>query len=291
MPPGTGSLWIGGDVNAGTAGTNTRKIGRIVVPTYADPTLGATLLGFDSNGDDSATITNRTYDTVSFGGMKKITNATSPMGIVFCVASERSATAANKKVYPLEMDANAAKFNVQPKYGSYNLVTTNDLATVATSGSYNDLSNKLVAGTDYIAPPSSPSSGNVLTYNGSAWTASAPATELPTQTGNSGKFLTTNGSAVSWANAPTEIPTQTGNSGKFLTTNGSAVSWASAPTEIPTQTGNSGKFLTTNGSAVSWGSVSGTLPSVSSTDNGKFLKVVNGAWAAASLPTYNGGVS
>jgi hypothetical protein len=34
-----------------------------------------------------------------------------------------------------------------------------------------------------------------------------------------------------------------------------------------------------------------SLPSVTSTDNGKVLTVVNGAWAAASLPIYNGGVS
>ena len=33
-----------------------------------------------------------------------------------------------------------------------------------------------------------------------------------------------------------------------------------------------------------------TLPTVTASDNNKFLKVVNGAWAAASLPTYNGGV-
>lgn len=32
------------------------------------------------------------------------------------------------------------------------------------------------------------------------------------------------------------------------------------------------------------------LPAVTSSDNGKFLQVVNGAWVAASLPTYNGGV-
>lgn len=38
-------------------------------------------------------------------------------------------------------------------------------------------------------------------------------------------------------------------------------------------------------------SVSSPLPSVTSSDNGKVLTVVNGAWAAASLPTYNGGVS
>lgn len=35
----------------------------------------------------------------------------------------------------------------------------------------------------------------------------------------------------------------------------------------------------------------GGLPSVSASDNGKVLMVVNGAWAAASLPTYNGEVS
>ena len=32
-------------------------------------------------------------------------------------------------------------------------------------------------------------------------------------------------------------------------------------------------------------------PAVTAADNGKVLMVVNGAWAAASLPTYNGGVS
>lgn len=38
-------------------------------------------------------------------------------------------------------------------------------------------------------------------------------------------------------------------------------------------------------------SVDSPLPSVTASDNGKVLTVVNGAWAAASLPTYNGGVS
>ena len=100
---GTGSIWVGGNVNANTATNNQRHLARIVVPSYADVTLGATLLGFDSSGDSDANITGKTYDVVSFGGMKKITNATSPMAIVFCVASERAATAATKKVYPLIM--------------------------------------------------------------------------------------------------------------------------------------------------------------------------------------------
>ena len=61
-----------------------------------------------------------------------------------------------------------------------------------------ELQGALTAGADYITPPSSPSSGDVLTYNGTTWTASTPASGLPSQTGNSGKFLTTNGSAASW---------------------------------------------------------------------------------------------
>lgn len=36
---------------------------------------------------------------------------------------------------------------------------------------------------------------------------------------------------------------------------------------------------------------SAALPSVTAADNGKILRVVGGAWAAASLPVYNGGVS
>lgn len=42
--------------------------------------------------------------------------------------------------------------------------------------------------------------------------------------------------------------------------------------------------------AVEWGAVD-ALPSITSSDNNKVLMVVNGAWAAASLPIYNGGVS
>lgn len=39
-----------------------------------------------------------------------------------------------------------------------------------------------------------------------------------------------------------------------------------------------------------WTNAPSGLPSVSASDNGKILQVVNGAWAVASLPTYNGGV-
>ena len=40
-----------------------------------------------------------------------------------------------------------------------------------------------------------------------------------------------------------------------------------------------------------WTNSGSGLPSVSASDNGKILKVVNGVWTAATLNTYNGGVS
>lgn len=40
-----------------------------------------------------------------------------------------------------------------------------------------------------------------------------------------------------------------------------------------------------------WTNAESGLPTVSASDNGKILKVVNGAWAAANLNVYNGGVS
>lgn len=46
-----------------------------------------------------------------------------------------------------------------------------------------------------------------------------------------------------------------------------------------------------NGAIRQWTNGEPAPPAVTAADNGKVLMVVNGAWAAASLPTYNGGVS
>ena len=126
---GTGSLIIGGDVNAGTLTNGARKLARVAIPTQTNIDLTAILLGFDSSGDADLNITNKSYDNIAFGGSKKITNATSPMSISFCVATERNAKEASKKRYTLEMDSNEARFNVQPKYNGVNLATTVDLQT------------------------------------------------------------------------------------------------------------------------------------------------------------------
>lgn len=152
-------------------------------------------------------------------------------------------------------------------------------ATVATSGSYNDLSNKPTIPTvptnvssftndaGYLT-----SSTGVTSFNGShgAITYTAPVTSV---NGSTGAVTVT-------------VPTKTSdlnNDSGFITTavtsfngNTGAVTYTAPVTSVNGATG-----------AVTIPS----LPSVTSSDNGKVMMVVNGAWAAASLPTYNGEVS
>jgi chemotaxis protein histidine kinase CheA len=143
---GTGSLWIGGNVNSGNLSNKNRHIARISVPSYNDITKATTMLGFDSSGDNTLSVANNNYDTLSFGGQKKITNATSPMAIGFCVTKTRESTGATDKVIPLEMDANEVRFNAQPNYKGNNLVTDIELQdAVANAGdvSYEDLDEEV----------------------------------------------------------------------------------------------------------------------------------------------------
>ena len=54
----------------------------------------------------------------------------------------------------------------------------------------------------------------------------------------------------------------------------------------PGTAGTNGQVLTSNGNGgQSWQTISGLLPAVTSSDNGKFLQVSNGAWAAVTVPT------
>ena len=75
---------------------------------------------------------------------------------------------------------------------------------------------------------------------------------------------------------------------KLNSSTGWSVTTREAYTKIATGTGLSKSY--SNGTLTL--SYSGSsLPSVTSSDNGKVLTVVNGAWAAANLPIYEGGVS
>ena len=65
---------------------------------------------------------------------------------------------------------------------------------------------------------------------------------------------------------------------------------ASDVSAIPsTLTGTAGQVLTKTADGQEWKDAAKELPAVTTADNGKFLRVVNGAWAAAEIANANGG--
>lgn len=56
-----------------------------------------------------------------------------------------------------------------------------------------------------------------------------------------------------------------------------------------TLTGTAGQVLTKTANGQEWKDAAKELPAVTASDNGKFLRVVNGAWAAAEIANANGG--
>lgn len=93
-----------------------------------------------------------------------------------------------------------------------------NFATVATSGSYNDLSNKptipIVNNSTITFTQGGVTKGTITLNQSSSETIafeSGGGTDLPDQTGHSGDFLTTNGASVSWGAAPvTSVNSKTG---------------------------------------------------------------------------------
>lgn len=243
-----------GEGGAGTADVTTTPI------TVASGGTGATTtaearsnLGLTATGQDTtyAFRSNNLSDLASASSAR--TNL--GLGTAAITASTDYATAAQGSL---------ADSAVQP----------GDLAAVATSGSYNDLSDlpSLFSGDydDLSNKPTIPtnindlgdvtitsaSNGQVLSYNGSAWvnsTASGSGTvtsvdmTVPTGLSVSGNPVTSSGTlAVTYASGYS-IPTTTkqGN-------------WDDSYTFVaafPSQTSNSGKYLTTDGSALSWGTL------------------------------------
>lgn len=65
---------------------------------------------------------------------------------------------------------------------------------------------------------------------------------------------------------------------------------ASDVSAIPsTLTGTVGQVLTKTADGQEWKDAAKELPAVTTADNGKFLRVVSGAWAAVSISNANGG--
>ena len=65
---------------------------------------------------------------------------------------------------------------------------------------------------------------------------------------------------------------------------------ASDVSAIPsTLTGTAGQVLTKTADGQEWKDATKELPNVTTADNGKFLRVVNGVWAAVEIANANGG--
>lgn len=56
-----------------------------------------------------------------------------------------------------------------------------------------------------------------------------------------------------------------------------------------TLTGTVGQVLTKTANGQEWKDAAKELPNVTTADNGKFLRVVNGAWATVAIANANGG--
>ena len=56
-----------------------------------------------------------------------------------------------------------------------------------------------------------------------------------------------------------------------------------------TLTGTAGQVLTKTADGQEWKDAAKELPAVTDSDNGKFLRVVNGSWAAVEIANANGG--
>lgn len=56
-----------------------------------------------------------------------------------------------------------------------------------------------------------------------------------------------------------------------------------------TLTGTAGQVLTKTADGQEWKDAAKELPNVTTADNGKFLRVMSGKWAAESIPNANGG--
>ena len=66
----------------------------------------------------------------------------------------------------------------------------------------------------------------------------------------------------------------------------SAVDVSAIPSTL---TGTAGQVLTKTADGQEWKDAAKELPTVTASDNGKFLRVVSGAWAAVEIANANGG--
>jgi hypothetical protein len=243
-----------GEGGAGTADITTTPITVANGGTGASTTAGArSNLGLTATGQD----TTYAFRSNNLSDLSSASTARTNLGL-------GTAAVQNTGYFATAAQGALADSATQP----------GDLATVATTGDYDDLSNKpsLFSGSynDLTNKPTIPanindlgdvtitsaSNGQVLSYNGTAWvnstasgsgTVTSVAASVPTGLSVSGSPITTSGTLTITYSSGYSIPTTTKQS-----------NWDDSYTFVsnfPSQTSNSGKYLTTNGSALSWGTL------------------------------------
>ena len=117
--------------------------------------------------------------------------------------------------------------------------------------------------------------------------------DIPATAGLQGQVLTSDGiGGQSWQTPSNGTITDVRVDGVSVVSNGVALVTSpdmSGKLDIPTTPGTNGQVLTSNGNGgQTWANLPSSLPSVTSSDNGKILMVVNGTWSAATLTSANG---
>lgn len=261
-----------GEGGSGSADITTTPITVASGGTGASTTAGArSNLGLTATGQDTTYV----FRSNNLADLASASSARTNLGL-------GTAAVQNTGYFATAAQGSLADSAVQPgdlatvaTTGAYtDLSGTPTLATVATSGDYDDLSNKpsLFSGsyTDLTNKPTIPanindlgdvtitsaSNGQVLSYNGTAWVNAA----------SSGSGTVTSVDMT----VPTGLSVSGGpvtSSGTFAVTYSAGYSiptttkqsnWDDSYTFVsnfPSQTSNSGKYLTTDGSALSWGTL------------------------------------
>lgn len=162
--------------------------------THPTKTLLATLHD-GQDGSGAGTVTSVGVSNATNGGLTISGSPITSYGAITIGHSNVLTNAqATQAVYPISIDKNG-------HISGYGTAVT--IPSIASTSSLlkGDGSGGAVAASssDYIAPPSSPSSGNVLTYNGSSWVAAAPASGLPAQSvSTDGYYLMSSNSSAAW---------------------------------------------------------------------------------------------
>ncbi len=117
-----GGLIIGADVSASTLTANTRKLGRIVIPTCEDVAKKCVILSADMTVAESGNA-DETGNLVEFGGRLGDSTNTSPDKLAFVVATTHNGTGSANKKRVLMLTPTGANFAVQPTYNDAKLAT------------------------------------------------------------------------------------------------------------------------------------------------------------------------